>query len=192
MATAAAASTKVAPTPDTDTTTQSAASAKGKPEAKVHQGLETLIKSYDTACEKAESYYIQIIEEIQKNKISRADVVATLMRARGITFETAQSQYSRMKGIWQNEEVLKQLKAGEISLRMAREKTTNKQAKNPNSAGTTGSATGGNGGTKDTETKEARYDRCRKALVASAKECGFDIKSVLLSLEADLKAAGLK
>lgn len=165
--------------------------AKTAPEAKVHPVLASLIQSYDTTVEKAESYYIEIIETIQKEKISRADVVATLMKARGITFETAQSQYSRMKGVWQNPEVLAQLKSGEITLKVAREKTSKKQTNPASSAvstGTPGEATK----KSEQESKEMRYDRCRKAHVAAVKECGFDLKSALMSFEADLKAAGIK
>lgn len=183
--------TATAPAPGATTTPapQTDAKAQTKPEAKVHTKLESLIKTYDETMEKAESYYVEIAELVQTEKISRADVVATLMRARGITFETAQSQYSRMKGIWQNPEVLAQLKSGEITLRMAREKTTKKQA---GTVAKDAAAAGSAKGTSATETKEARYERCRKALVASAKECGFDKKSVLLSIESDLTAAGIK
>lgn len=170
-------------------TTDGGAKTKAQPEAKVHTSLLEKIKSYDESVAKAESYYVEIIEIIQTEKVSRADVVATLMRARGISFETAQSQYSRMKNIWQNPEVLKQLKDGEITLKIAREKTTKKQAGTEQAAAGTG-ATTGSGGEK--ETKEARYDRVRKAFVAAVKECGFDLKSTLVGLEADLKAAGIK
>jgi hypothetical protein len=125
-----------------------------------------------------------MIELIQTEKIPRADVVQTLMKARKITFETAQSQYSRMKGIWQDPKVLQQLKAGEITLKVARESTKKTQA-NP----AAGNASEG-GASK--ETKEARYERARKAHVAAVKECGFDLRSAMLSFEADLKGAGIK
>lgn len=200
-ATTSAPAPEVAAAPSATGTATSAApktdaKAKTQPEAKVHPALEALIKSYDTTVQKAESYYVEIIETVQRDKISRADVVATLMRARGISFETAQSQYSRMKGIWQNPEVLRQLKSGEITLRVAREKTTKKQQSPANGTATPGSgdAAGAAAATaqKDKETKEARYDRCRKSHVAAVKECGFDLKSALMSFEADLKSAGVK
>lgn len=170
-------------------TTDGGAKTKAQPEAKVHTNLLEKIKLYDESVAKAESYYVEIIEIIQTEKVSRADVVATLMKGRGISFETAQSQYSRMKNIWQSPEVLQQLKDGEITLKIAREKTTKKQAGTEAKAAGT-AQTPGSGGEK--ETKEARYDRVRKAFVAAVKECGFDIKSTLLGLEADLKAAGVK
>lgn len=150
-----------------------------KPEAKVHVGLLECIKQYDTHVAEAETYYIEMIEIIQTEQISRADVVATMMKARGISFETAQSQYSRMKGIFSNKEVLEKLKNGEITLKVAREATTKKQA-NP---------------TKDKAVdpakKEERFEKAVNSVVASAKECGFDRKSVLTSIEAALKAAGI-
>lgn len=128
-----------------------------------------------------------MIETVLTEKISRADVVATLMKARKVTYETAQSQYSRMKNIWSNPDILAQLKAGEITLKVAREATTKKQA-DPAGANATAPA----GGKTSNETKEARFERAKKAHVASVKECGFDLKSSMLSFEADLKAAGIK
>jgi len=184
--------TATAPTAKGDSpkpTTDGGAKTKSQPEAKVHDALLNKIKAYDETMQKAESYYVDIIKIIQTEKVSRADVVATLMRARGITFETAQSQYSRMKNIWQNPEILKQLENGEITLRVAREKTTKKQEGTEVAAAGTASTPGAGG---EKEGKEARFDRCRKAFVASVKECGYDLKSTLLGIESDLKAAGIK
>ena len=174
------------PKPQTD------AKAKTQPEAKVHTGLLTLIKGYDDTVAKAESYYIEITELIQSEKLSRADVVATLMKARGITYESAQSQYSRMKQIWQNPEVLAKLKSGEITLKMARESTKKTQAGTADAAATPATGAGSAATSSEKETKEARYDRARKAHVAAVKECGFDLRSALMSFEADLKGAGVK
>ena len=165
--------------------------AKTKPEAKVHPALETKIKAYDSACQQAETYYIEIVEIIQSEKISRADVVQTLMRARGITFETAQSQYSRMKNIWQNETVLQELKQGIITLAVARQRTTKPQAGTEAAKAAAGTGKTGGDATKTAETKELRYERTLKAFIASCKECGFDKKSVLTSVDANLKAAGI-
>lgn len=167
------------PAPQTDTKAKTAA-----PEPKVHTKLLNAIQKYDEHVQEAESYYVEMIEIIQTEKIPRGDVVQTLMKARKITFETAQSQYSRMKGIWQDPKVLSDLKSGAITLKIAREATKKTQA-NPANANA-----GGEGATK--ETKEARYERARKAHVAAVKECGFDIRSAMVSFEADLKSAGIK
>lgn len=164
-----------------------AAGAKTAPEPKPHPKLLAAISNYDQHIQEAETYYVEMIELVLTEKINRADVVATLMKARKITFETAQSQYSRMKKMWENPEILKQLKNGEITLKVAREATTKKQA------APAGSGDGSAGASNKTqETKEARYERVRKAHVAAVKECGFDLKSAMLSFEADLKAAGVK
>lgn len=190
---AAASGTGTGTAPNTGTTEspQPTPQAKpGAPQPKVHEKLLTAISGYDQHVAEAESYYIQMIELVLTEKISRADVVATLMRARSITFETAQSQYSRMKGIWSNPDILAKLKSGEITLKIAREMTTKKQA----GAGTDANAAGGDkpGSKTSTETKEARYERARKAHVAAVKENGFDKKSAMLSFDADLSAAGVK
>lgn len=154
------------------------------PEPKVHPKLLNAIQKYDEHVQEAETYYVEMIELIQTEKISRGDVVQTLMKARKITFETAQSQYSRMKGIWQDPTILAKLKAGEITLKVARESTTKKQAG--------AAATAASGAEASKETKEARYERSKKAHVAAVKECGFDLRSALVSFEADLKSASIK
>jgi hypothetical protein len=163
------------------------AKTKNAPEPKVHAKLLNAIQKYDEHVQEAESYYVEMIELIQTEKIPRADVVQTLMKARGITFETAQSQYSRMKGIWQDPKILEQLKNGEITLKVARDSTKKSQS-NPASGNATAQGAGG----ASKETKEARYERARKAHVAAVKECGFDLRSALVSFEADLKTAGIK
>ena len=162
------------------------AATKVVPEATPHPKLLEAIKGYDSHIREAETYYVSIIELVLENKINRADVVATLMKARGISFETAQSQYSRMKKMWENPDVLQKLKNGEITLKVAREMTKTPQAATVAGAATTGSSNA------TTETKEARYERARKAHVAAIKECGFDKKSAMLSFEADLNAAQIK
>jgi hypothetical protein len=161
----------------TATETKADPKAKTKVEAVPHPKLLALVKQYDESIEQAESYFVDMCEMIQKEQIDRATTVATLMKARGITFETAQSQYSRMKGILNNQETLQELKDGKITLRVAREKTTKKQS-NPKNA--------------KPEAKEARYNTALKTLVACVKENGFDLKSALVSFEAELKAAGVK
>lgn len=150
---------------------------KGVPEPVVHEGLVKIITNYDEHVEQAETYYVEMIEFIQGKQLSRADVVATLMRARGIGYETAQTQYSKMKGILNNKEILAELKAGKITLRVARERTTKKQ-ENPKSS--------------KPEAKEAKYSNALKGLAAAAKECGFDFDSVMLSVKAELHSVGIK
>lgn len=150
-----------------------------KPQPTVNVQLREAFVNYDSAMAEAERFYVEIIELIQGSNISKADVIATIMDARKIAYETAAGHFTKMKNIWTSPEILQKLKAGEITLKMARDATTKKSTTKKAATSAT------------TETKEARYDKVRKSLVASAKELGFDRKSVLLTVEADLKAAGV-
>lgn len=150
---------------------------KPKAEAKPNEELVGLLTKYDEFVEEAQSYYVQFCRFVQKNQIGRAEVVASIMRARSCTFETASSQYSRMKNILNNEDVLKELEDGKITLKVAREKTTKKQA-NPKSA--------------TPAALEEKFNKAQSALVAAVKEKGFGLKSALMSYEAALKSAGVK
>lgn len=151
--------------------------AKPKAEAVPNEQLVQLLSKYDEHVEEAQSYYVQFCRFVQKNQVGRAEVVASIMRARSCTFETASSQYSRMKNILNNEEVLKELEDGKITLKVAREKTTKKQ-ENPKNA--------------KPEAKQERFDKAQTALVQAVKELGYDLKSAIMSYEAALKSAGIK
>jgi len=172
---AAAPSPSGAPTPAPNATV----TAKTKVEPKPNEQLVSIFVKYDEVVEQAESYFIELVEFIQKNQLPRDTVVASMMRARKITYETAQSQYSRMKKIFNNEEVLAELKEGKITLKVARERTTDKQ-ENPKSA------------TANPQNKEQKYNSCLKAFVAAAKEGGFSLREILLGVEAELKSASIK
>lgn len=151
--------------------------AKPKADAAPNEALVSLFEKYDEKVSEAESYFVQLVEHIQTNELDRNTVVASMMRARGITYETAQSQYSRMKKIFNDETVLQELKEGKITLKAARERTTDKQ-KNPKTA--------------KPEAKEARYTNTLKAFVSAAKESGFSLREIMLGVEAELKAASIK
>lgn len=151
--------------------------AKPKVEPVANEALVGIFQKYDESVEKAESYFIELVTYIQKNQLDRATVVVSMMKARKITFETAQSQYSRMKKIFNNEEVLKELQEGKITLKVARERTTDKQV-NPKTA--------------NTANKEQKYNATLKSFVAAAKEGGFSLKEIMLGVEAELKSAGIK
>ena len=151
--------------------------AKPKVEAVANVELVSLFEKYDLTIGQAESFFIELVEFIQSNQLDRATVIASMMRARKITFESAQSQYSRMKALLNNEEVLQELRDGKITLKVAREKTVKKQ-ENPKSA--------------KPEAKEKKFSDAMKAFVAAAKEGGYAIKEILLSVEAELKSAGIK
>lgn len=166
-----------APSPKAKPGAKAKVSPGTKVEAVANEELVALFESYDEAVSKAESYFVELVEYIQDHQVDRATVVASMMRARGINYETAQSQYSRMKKIYNNEEVLQELKDGKINLKIARERTKDKQ-KNPKSS--------------KPAAKEARYTNTLKAFVAAAKESGFALKEIMLGVEAELRSAKIK
>lgn len=148
-----------------------------KAEATASGPLVKLFEKYDSAVNVAETYFVELVEFIQEKQLDRATVVASMMKARRCSYENAQSQYSRMKKIYNNEEVLADLKAGKINLKMAREKTKTTQA-NPKSS--------------KPEAKEAKYTNTLKSFIAAAKESGLPRREILVGVEAELKAAGIK
>ncbi len=148
-----------------------------KAEAAANEELVALFEQYDEATRKTESYFIELVEFIQDKQLDRATVVASMMKARGIDYGTANTQYSRMKKLLNNEEVLEELKSGQITMKIAREKTKKTQ-ENPKSA--------------KPEAKEQRFTNTLKAFVAAAKESGFSRKEIMLSVEASLKDAGIR
>lgn len=154
-----------------------AAAVKVKSEPVANEQLVAILEQYDLKVEQAESFFIEFVEFIQENQLERGVVVASMMKARSITFESAQSQYSRMKKLLNNEEVLQELKDGKITLKVAREKTTTAQA-NPASA--------------KPEAKEAKYSSTLKAFVNAAKESGLGRREILVGVEAELKAASVE
>jgi hypothetical protein len=157
--------------------TPAAAAVKVKVEPVANEQLVAILEQYDLKVEQAESFFIEFVEFIQENQLERGIVVASMMKARSITFESAQSQYSRMKKLLNNEEVLQELKDGKITLKVAREKTTTSQA-NPASA--------------KPEAKEAKYSSTLKAFVNAAKESGLGRREILVGVEAELKAASVE
>lgn len=163
--------------PDENETPAAAAAVKVKAEPVANEQLVAILEQYDLKVEQAESFFIEFVEFIQENQLERGVVVASMMKARSITFESAQSQYSRMKKLLNNEEVLQELKDGKITLKVAREKTTTTQA-NPASA--------------KPEAKEAKYNSTLKAFVNAAKESGLGRREILVGVEAELKAASVE
>jgi hypothetical protein len=172
-------STGASPFETTDASPESkvGAAPKAGANAEVNVELVTCIETYDGNVERAEQSFIEMVEYIQKNEISKATVVVSLMKARNITFETAQTHYSKMKKLLNDEAVLAELKSGQITMKVAREKTTTKQ-KNPASA--------------KPENKEAKYTNSLKTFVGAAKESGFSVREIMVSVEAELKSAGIK
>jgi len=169
--------TGVGPAEDEGAAPAPKAKTKEKVEAVANEILVGLFESYDEKVSEAGTIFIELVEKIQEDQLDRATVVASMMQARGISYENAQAQYSKMKKIFNNEEVLQDLKEGKITLKVARERTKTEQ-KNPAAA--------------KPEAKEQKYTSTMKAFVAAAKESGFARKEIMVSVEAELKSAGIK
>lgn len=150
---------------------------KASADAKPNEELIGLFESYDEFVAAAEKSFVEMVEFIQENQIDRATVIASMMKARSLSFEAAQTAYSSMKKIFNNEEVLQELKDGKITMKIARQKTKSTQ-KNPASA--------------KPEAKEQKYTNTMKHFVAAAKETGFTRAEILVSVTAELKSAGIK
>lgn len=172
----------VAPEEDEDTEAPVAkpgtkVKVKANVKAVANEELVALFESFDEGVREAEKKLVELCEFINEQQLDKATVVASMMQARGIDYSTALTQYSRMKKMFNNEEVFEELKSGKISLKVAREKTKGSQ-KNPKSA--------------KPEAKEQRFTTTMKAFVAAAKESGFARKEIMVSVEAELRSAGIK
>lgn len=159
-------------------TKSSAATKKGaKPEVKPDPQLGALINNYEEAAGKATSFYVDMIDYIKRNNISRAVLVKTLMEFRKVEASTAVTQASRILNLAKDEGVLEQLANGEITLKVARAATSTKREKSPAS---------GNTGTS--ESKEKDFDNKLKAFAQAAKAMGYDLKSIMATVRATLQA----
>lgn len=158
-----------------------------------HAALQELIKNYDEVKEKATSYMCDQAELIAKENIGRPVIIKTLMVARGVTLETAQSTASRMITLSKSPEKIAGLRDGSLTIR----ETVYGRAKPGTTEAATGGAEGGQPGTAttkktDTEKKEDKYNRLLKEFTESAKASGFDLKSIIAGVTASLKDAGIK
>lgn len=139
--------------------------------------LVAAIRSSDEAKLAYKSSLIAVCTIVQEEQLTKAEVVASLMEGRGIEKVTAESQFSRMKGLLLNPEVLEDLKNGIIDLKTARTQTTKKQA-NPSAE-------------KKKQNLEKRINTNLTALMAAFKEGGMDKASIILTVKAAIKKAGI-
>ena len=165
--------TAPAPAPAPAPTTK----VKVKVEATVNTTLVIHFQTYYENVAKSESSLITLAEYVQNNSLDRATVVISLMKARNLTYETAAKHYGKLKRILNNEEVLKSLKDGKLTMKEAQSAVTTKQ-KNPASA--------------TAESKEAKYNNTLKAFATAAKETGHSLREIMVGVEAELKSAGIK
>lgn len=164
-------------TTESSAETKTEKKSKVKPEVAADTGLLAIVANYDDAAEKAQSFYVEMIQYIKKNNISRAVLVKTLMEGRKIEAQTAVTQASRILTMAKDEGVVAALAAGEITLKVAREQT--KKTRESSKAST---ATGSNEG------KDQTYDKALKAFAAAAKALGYPLKDILASVKATLQA----
>lgn len=139
--------------------------------------LVAAIKSGDDAAMQYKSCLITIATIAQEEQLTKAEIVASIIEARGVEKITAESQYSRMKGIMSDPKVLEGLRNGEIDLKTARMQTVKKQ-ENPSPE-------------KKKKNIEKRFSTAITSLVNTAKEGGMDKASVLLSVKSACKKAGI-
>lgn len=160
-------------------TSKASAKATAKAASKVtaHPRLVAAIRSSDNAMAQASSLLVTVAEIVQQEDLTRPEVVASIMEARGVEKSTAESQYSRMKRLLTDGEVLNDLRAGKISLKMAREGTVKKQTA-PNAE-------------KKKQNAEKKFTKAVSALVETSKEIGLDFTSVIKAVKAALKKGGV-
>lgn len=157
----------------------SSTKASSKETAKVSSNprLVAALRSSDEAKMVFKTSLITIATIVQEEQLTRAEVVASLMEARSIEKTSADSEYSRMKGLLNNPEILEQFKNGEITLKAARSATVKKQ-KNPNPE-------------KKKENIQKRFSGALTSLCNAAKEGGMDKASVLIAVKQHCKKTGI-
>lgn len=170
------AKSKETPTPSkssasTKTTEKAASSVTSNPR------LVAAIKAFDTSAAQTKSFYIQMAEVAQSEQCTKAEVVASLVEARGITPETASQQFTRHRRLFTDSAFLEKAVSGEIDIKQARE--PEKKQKNPSAK-------------KKSENLEKRMATGVKQLVMAAKEAGTDLTSLLNMVRAYAKKQGVK
>lgn len=139
--------------------------------------LVEAIKGFDIARSQTKSYLIEMAEVIQNEQCTKAEVVASIMEARGVEKSTAESQYSRHRKLFTDPDTLERAKSGDIEVSTLRE-PANKQ-KNPSQK-------------KLAENREKKFATAVKQIVTCAKEGGTDRATVINTITRALKDAGVK
>lgn len=163
--------------------------------ATVHTALFEVTKKYDQTKAQAQNYMCDMADLIAKDNIGRPMIVKTLMEARGVTLETAATTAGRLIKLAKSPETIQGLRDGSLNIRET--VYGKKPAKGATAAtgDTTGGETAGGGkatGKSDTEKQEDKYNRTMKEFVTCAKASGYDRASIVSSVTAALKDAGVK
>lgn len=109
-----------------------------KTKAEVDPYLGALIKGYTSLEAKVQSYWLQIVQYVKKNRVNRRVLIATLMHYRRIKRASAENEASMVLNAAgeQHTELFRQALDGKITVRNFRHDITKKQevgAKRPKS-----------------------------------------------------------
>lgn len=157
----------------TGTGTGAKTTTKEKPEVKVHTKLADLLKKYDAAAEKTASFMIEIAEMVEKENISNAQLIKTIVDVRGVEESTAKGQASRIRTLIKDADQLEALRRGEVTVRAA-VKAAQKTRK-PSAA-----------------SKQKAFDNRLAGFVEAAKALGQPKATILATVEAKLDEAKIK
>lgn len=165
--------------PNTSTTVKAKSEAKSKEVVKVeaNERLVAALKGHDDALTSAKSYLVDMATIVQEEQLSKEEVLASIMEARGIDRKTAGEQYARVRGLLNNPSVLQELKDGVIDLKTARARTTKKQ-ENPSTK-------------KAAENAEKVIVKAVQTIINKAKESGTDLQSIIVMIKQAAKKGGL-
>lgn len=103
----------------TGTGTGTKTATKEKVAVTVHAKLAEMLRKADAAAEKAGSLLVEVAELVEKENISNAQLIKTIMDVRGIAENSAKSQASRIRSIMKDPDTLAALKAGDVTVRAA-------------------------------------------------------------------------
>jgi hypothetical protein len=139
--------------------------------------LVAALKKQRTAMEESKSYLVEAAEIAQNEDLTRQEVVASIMAARGIEKSSAESQYTRLKKIFTDPDALEALKNGEVDLKTAVQKTSEKRE-------------------PSAKTKEKNAEKAAQTalgtLFKKAKEVGWTKRHLIRMIETGCKANGIK
>ena len=157
-----------------------------------HPALLELVNKYDEVKDQARSYMCDMAEAIAKNNIGRPQVIKTLMEARGVTLESAQSDASRLIKLSADADAIEGLRNGSLTIR---ETVYGKKPKSATPVAKTGDGSSANPASPkktDAGKKEDRYNATLQAFVTEAKASGFSRSDIIVGVTAALKDAEVK
>jgi hypothetical protein len=158
------------------------ASADTAKQVTAHPGLVKLLKGIEEAKQRATSYLIDAATLVQKEQLSKEEVIASIMEARDCDRKYAGEQYSRLRQYLNKPEILEDLREGRITLKEAKVKVK----------GDKGSRT------RKPSPKEIQQNAAKTIttsitrMLNAAKNAGIDLQSLLSTVKEAAKKAGIK